>query len=66
MQTIVPAYERRVVLGLRRPVMLLVGDRCHSRTSKSCRRPRQLVRGMQRLHDSLVAMVDRLADEHAR
>lgn len=65
-QTIVPAYEGKVVLGRRRTVTLLVGEPVPLEDLRELP-PATAVRAAgQRLHDTLAPMVDRLADEHAQ
>jgi 1-acyl-sn-glycerol-3-phosphate acyltransferase len=65
-QTIVPAYEGRVVLGRRRRVTLLVGDPVQLEDLRELPRATAVAVGVQRLQDTLAVMVDQLADEHAR
>ncbi|MDN4161218.1 MULTISPECIES: lysophospholipid acyltransferase family protein [Nocardioides] len=67
-QAIVPAYEGRVVLGRRRRrrVTLLVGDPVPLEDLRNFPRATAVTVGVQRLQDTLAAMVDQLADEHAR
>ncbi|CAI9406879.1 1-acyl-sn-glycerol-3-phosphate acyltransferase [Nocardioides sp. T2.26MG-1] len=66
-QAIVPAYEGRVVLGRRRRrVTLLVGDPVPLEDLRELPRATAVTVGVQRLQDTLAAMVDQLADEHAR
>lgn len=65
-QKIVPAYEGRVVLGRRRPVTLHVGEPVALDDLRELPTATAVRVGMERLHCSLAAMVDQLADEHAR
>ena len=65
-QAIAPAYEGRVVLGRRRRVTLLVGDPVPLEDLRELPTATGAAAGVQRLQDTLAAMVDQLADEHAR
>lgn len=65
-QTIVPAYERKVVLGPRRTVTLLVGEPVPLDDLRELPPATAVRAGTQRLHDTLAPMVERLAEEHAR